>query len=62
MDVRTNDEQWAHAVKHLWGLDGEPIGRAHTNPLFDTREYKGKITAGSHKKYQANAIVENMFA
>jgi hypothetical protein len=46
----------------LWGLDDEPIDRAHANPLFDTREYKIEFTDGTREKYQANVIAENMFA
>jgi len=38
------------------------IGRAHNNPLFDTREYEVEFTDGTHEKYQANIIAENMYA
>ena len=31
MDVGTNDKQCGCIVKHLWGLDSEPIGRLHNN-------------------------------
>ena len=62
MDVGTNDEQHGCVVKRSWGLDGEPIGQSHNNPLFDTREYKVEFTDGSREKYQANIIMENMFA
>ena len=48
---------WSNAQ----GLDGEPI-RAHANPLFDTREYEIEFIDGTHEKYQANIIAENMFA
>jgi hypothetical protein len=44
------------------GLDGEPIGCAHANPLFDTREYEVEFTDGTNEEYQANVIAENMFA
>jgi hypothetical protein len=49
-------------VKRAWGLDGELIGHAHDNPLFDTHEYEIEFTDRTHKKYQANIITENMFA
>ena len=62
MDIGTNDEHHGHVVKRSWGLDSEPIGRLHANPLFDTWEYKVEFTDGSWEKYQANIIVENMFA
>ena len=62
MNIGTNDERHGRVVKHSRGLDGEPIGRAHANPLFDTREYEIEFIDGTHEKYQANIIAENMFA
>ena len=44
------------------GPDGEPIGCAHDNPLFDTHEYEVEFTDGTCKKYQANVIDKNLFA
>ena len=61
-DLGTNNERRGRVVKRLRGLDGEPIGRSHPNPLFDTREYEIEFTDGSKEKYQANVIAENMFA
>jgi hypothetical protein len=43
-------------------VDSEPIGCAHANPLFDTREYKIEFADGTRDKYQVNVIAENMFA
>jgi hypothetical protein len=62
LDVGTNNERRGRVVKRSRGLDGEAIGRAHTNPLFDTREYDVEFTDGMREKYQANIIAENMFA
>ena len=62
LNVGTNDERRGRVIKRSRGLDGEPIGRAHTNPLFDTREYEVEFTDGTRDKYQANVIAENMFA
>ena len=62
MNVGTNDERRGRVVKRSRGLDSEPIGRAHANPQFDTREYEIEFTDGTHEKYQANVIAENMFA
>ena len=47
MDVGSNNEQHGHVVKCSWGLDSEPIGRLHNNPLFDTQEYEVEFTDGS---------------
>ena len=62
MNMGTNDEWRGRVIKRSWGLDGEPIGRAHNNPLFDTREYEVEFTDGTHERYQANVIAENMCA
>jgi hypothetical protein len=63
INMGTNDEWHGRVVKRSWGLDGgEQIGHAHNNPLFDTREYEVEFTDGTHEKYQANVIAENMYA
>ena len=62
MDVSTNNERCGHVIKCAKGLDGESIGHAHANPLFDTREYEVEFTDGTCDKYQVNIIAENMFA
>jgi hypothetical protein len=49
-------------VKRSWGLDNEPIGHAHANPMFDTQEYEIEFTNGTHEKYQANVIAKNTVA
>ncbi len=60
MNVGTNDERRGRVVKRSRGLDGEAIGRAHVNPLFDTRKYEVEFTDGTREKYQANIIAENV--
>ena len=62
MDVGSNDERRGRVIKRARGQDGEAIGRAHTNPLFDTREYDIEFTDGTIERYAANVIAENMFA
>ena len=52
--VGTNDERQGHVVKHSWGLDGNPIDHAHSNPYFNTHKYEVKFTDGIREKYQAN--------
>ena len=49
-------------VKRSRGHDGRLIGRAHANPLFDTREYEIRYTDGTVDTLTANTIAENMFA
>jgi hypothetical protein len=40
MDVGTNNKRQGCVVKSLQGLEGESIGHAHSNPLFNTHEYE----------------------
>eukprot|EP00957_Ditylum_brightwellii_P160764 12239187-Ditylum_brightwellii.AAC.1 len=49
-------------IKRSQGLDGQSIGRAHPNPLFDTCAYDVEFIDSSVERYQANVIAENMFA
>ena len=62
MDVGSVNELKRRFTKRSRGHDGEPIGVAHNNLLFDTREYDVEFTYGSIEKYAANIIAENMFA
>jgi hypothetical protein len=61
-DVGTGHERRGRVVKRAKGTSGEPIGRAHANPLFDTREYVVEFTDGSSENYFANVIAECMYA
>ena len=62
LDVGTSNERKGRVVKRAKGTSGEPIGRAHANPLFDTREYVVEFTDGSCENYFANLIAECMYA
>ena len=61
MDISTNNERCGHVIEWARGMDGESIGHTHVNPFFDTHEYEVEFTDGTHSKYQANVIAENMF-
>ena len=61
-DVGTGSERKGRVVKRAKGTSGESIGRAHANPLFDTREYVVEFTDGSTENYFANVIAECMYA
>ena len=39
-----------------------PIGRAHANPIIDTRLYQVEFGDGSVKEYAANIIAENLYS
>jgi hypothetical protein len=62
LGVGLGNERRGRVTKRAKGLYGEEIGRAHTNPLFDTREYVVEFTDGTEENYFANVIAENMFA
>ena len=49
-DVNLANERQERVAKCSWGLDGEAVGRAHANPLFDTRQYDIDFTDGSVDK------------
>ena len=63
LGVGLGNERRGCVTKRAKDLYGEEIGRAHTNPLFDTREYVVEFTDGrTEENYFANVIAENMFA
>jgi hypothetical protein len=62
MGIGSDSERRGRVTKRSRGMEGDAIGRAHTNPLFDTREYDIEFTDGTVEKYTANIIAENMFA
>jgi hypothetical protein len=62
LGVGTDDKRWGRVVKQSEGIGGDPIGRAHSNPFFDMREYNVEFTDGTTEKYAANVIAENMYA
>jgi len=51
-----------HVIKRPRDDNGNPVGRRHTNPLLDTREYQVQFGDGSIAEYTANLIAENIYA
>jgi hypothetical protein len=47
MGARTDDERWGWVIKHAKDIGSEPVGCAHANPFFDTREYEVEFTDGT---------------
>ena len=62
LGIGLGNERRGRVTKRAKGSYGEEVGRAHTNPLFDTREYVVEFTDGTEENYFANVIAENMFA
>ena len=52
----------ARVVQRRTDPFGNPIGRAHANPLMDTREYEVILEDGTYDVYCANTIAENIWS
>jgi len=62
--VRGGDGEAVHAKvkKRVYDEDGNPVGRANTNPLLDSRKYEVEYVDGSIEELTANLIAENLIA
>jgi hypothetical protein len=47
-------------IKCAKGIGGEPVGHAHANSFFDTRQYEAEFTNGTIEQYAVNVIADNM--
>ena len=54
--------EFARVKKRLRDMDGKPIGRAHDNPILDTRMYEVEYMDGHKAALSANVIAENLFS
>ncbi|KAI2501495.1 Reverse transcriptase (RNA-dependent DNA polymerase) [Fragilaria crotonensis] len=52
----------AQVVARKRDANGNPIGKANSNPILDTREYVVEFEDGTKEVYMANMIAENMYA
>jgi hypothetical protein len=59
---RDGDVATAKVIKRAKDNEGNPIGKRHTNPLLDTREYECELEDGTVMRHNANVIAENIFA
>ena len=61
---RAGADSWHYGkvTKRAKGEDGNPIGVASDQPLFDTRTYEVEFPDGHSETMQANTIAECMFA
>jgi hypothetical protein len=58
MGAGTDDERWEWVIKCAKGIGGEPVGHAHANSFFDTREYEVEFTDGTIEQYATNDIAK----
>ncbi len=42
--------------------DDNPIGVAHSDPIFDTRLYQVQFPQGQVEEYSANVIAQNLYS
>ena len=59
---RDGETAIAKVIKRAKDNTGNPIGKRHSNPLLDTREYECELEDGTLMRYNANVIAENIFA
>ena len=52
----------AEVLRRKTDHHGNPIGRAHTNPILDTRLYEVRFPDGEIQEFTANTIAENLYA
>lgn len=52
----------ARVKRRKLDANGTPIGRAHPNPILDTRVFEVEFLDGHTEALSANAIAENLFA
>mgnify|MGYP003321204368 FL=1 len=49
-------------IKRARGADGQLKGKAHKNPLFDSREYLVEFEDGAIREYTTNLIAESIYS
>ena len=59
-----HDQDFAtgRVIERKRNADGSEKGRAHTNPILDTRSYQVRFPDGQEAEYAANVIAENMYS
>jgi hypothetical protein len=59
---RNNTEVLGRVVGRKRDANGNPIGRAHSNPILDTRIYEVVFPDGETAEYSANVLAECIYA
>ena len=62
MDVPGEESRRATVKRRVNNADGTSGGTHHQNPLMDTREYALGYDDGTHDRYFANVIEENLYS
>lgn len=56
------EKMHGRVIRRAKDVDGAKKGRAHPNPMFDTRAYMIEFRDGSVGEYTANIIAENIYS
>ena len=59
---RGEGEALGKVIKRARDNDGMPMGRAHQNPILDTRQYVVEFEDGQQTELAANTIAQSMYA
>jgi hypothetical protein len=59
---RGNQMARGRVVSRKQDVSGQPIGRAHSNPILDTRQYNVQFDDGEELELAANMIAESMYS
>lgn len=62
LDDRNDGGAKATVKRRVRDPDGKLTGKAHRNPLLDTREYELEFEDGTTDRYFANTIAESLFS
>ncbi len=62
MDVPGEGPRRATVKRRVEDLEGKKAGSYHRNPMMDTREYELEYDDGTHDRYFANVIAENLYS
>ncbi|MHA7927589.1 MAG: Ty1/Copia family ribonuclease HI, partial [Marinobacter sp.] len=62
LDTAGSEPLTARVVRRVHDPSGTPVGRAHKNPMFDTRAYVVEFPDGTLDQYTANVIAENIYS
>jgi hypothetical protein len=54
--------EYAKVIKRAKDIDGKPMGKAHDNPVMDTRQYEVEWHDGKREIIFANTIAENLYS
>ena len=61
-DTENNGGNIATITRRVTDDYGRPLGQAHSNPMFDTREFEVELENGESERIMANQIAMNLYS